>query len=205
MGPWSVPRMWEGETVVIVSGGPSLDLAQVHRVFIAHAEKRCRVIAVNDAVFPCWWADWLHAADAKWWHGHKDHGLANWLGIKTTGTPDAMTNRWGVRWFTNTGKEGFDPDPSCYRTGGNGTYAAMHFAGHAGAGKVVLLGADMKGGTHWFGDHPRGIRGTPDFPNWIRRFATLVEPFREMGIEVVNCSPGSALECFPKARLEEVL
>lgn len=38
----------------------------------------------------------------------------------------------------------------------------------------------------------------------IPNFATLVRPLRERGVEVINCSPGSALECFPKARLEGV-
>ena len=36
-------------------------------------------------------------------------------------------------------------------------------------------------------------------------FAGLVDPLRDWGVEVINCSPGTELRCFRTAKLEDVL
>lgn len=64
---YAIEPIWQGQTVVIMASGPSLTLEQVRRVAIAKLKDRCRVIAVNDAIFIAWWADWLHAYDSRWW------------------------------------------------------------------------------------------------------------------------------------------
>jgi hypothetical protein len=43
------------------------------------------------------------------------------------------------------------------------------------------------------------------FHDWRRRFQTIVQPLRQRGVEVLNCTPGSALECFSKADLRDAL
>jgi hypothetical protein len=43
------------------------------------------------------------------------------------------------------------------------------------------------------------------YPSFIKHFRTLVAPLRDLGIEVLNCTPGSALDCFPMADLRDVL
>lgn len=45
----------------------------------------------------------------------------------------------------------------------------------------------------------------PELYGMIPRYSTLVLPLAELGIEVLQCSPDSALRAFPTARLEEVL
>lgn len=202
---WSVPPIWPGATVAIVGGGESLTLRQVHRLAIAHAEGRIKVIAINDAVFPCWWADWLHACDPKWWTWHAQHGLDKWPGIRTTNVQHAMCVNWGVHLVKCEGQTGFSDDPGVVRSGKNGAYIAVQMAAHAGASRILLTGCDMKPVPHWFGRHPDGDPHQPDYPGMRAAFATLVEPLRARGVEVLNCSPGSALDCFPMARLEDVI
>lgn len=108
-----------------------------------------------------------------------------------------------------TGVEGFDDDPGCLRTGGNGGYQALHMAAHAGAARILLFGFDLddRAGSHWHGDHPEPLRNTPSavFAIWRARFATLVEPLRARGVEVVNCAPQSALQCWPLADPFDIL
>jgi hypothetical protein len=45
----------------------------------------------------------------------------------------------------------------------------------------------------------------PELYGMIPRYATLVGPLEELGIEVFNATPGSALKTFPMVRLEKAL
>jgi hypothetical protein len=209
---WPIPAdLWAGKTAVILAGGPSLSLAQVRRVAMARLEDRCRVMAVNDAVFVAWFADWLHACDFKWWNWHR-LSVTKFPGVKTTLTPGCPPG-WGVKRLRNASGEGgqmggFPEPPDTVAPGGNGGYQAIQCAVKAGASRVILLGFDMKpaadGGGHWFGDHPDGMRSEYE-STMLPHFKTLVAPLKDRGIEVINCTPGSALTCFPAARLEDVL
>ena len=185
---------------VILAGGASLSVRGVAHVARAKLENRCRVTAVNDAVYLAWWADALHAADEKWW-------LAHWPRVRDF--PGAMTSlqpvpgNMRVRQLTDTGPDGFDWRPGFVRTGANSGYQAVHLAMQTNTKRIILLGFDMHG-AHWHGGHP----GEPqaDFHSvMIPRFATLIEPARELGIEILNCSSNSALTCFPTATLREVI
>ncbi len=98
--------------------------------------------------------------------------------------------------------EGFDPDPSHLRTGKNGGYQAIHLAAHYGAARILLIGYDQKGG-HWH--EPHRIQSDNIFNLCERFWPTLAKAMTERGIEVLNCSPGSALDAFPMANLEDVL
>ena len=111
-----------------------------------------------------------------------------------------------------SGRVGFDPDPAYLRTGGNGGYQAIHLAVHAGASRILLCGYDMRfvnNQVHWHGRHANPLRdaGEGIFPQWLDWYATLVEALelREEKVEVLNCTPGSALRGWPKVELEEAL
>jgi hypothetical protein len=59
---WSVAREWEGETVFIVGGGPSVLGVDLE------ALRGQRVIAINSSVYKLPWADILYFGDWRWWH-----------------------------------------------------------------------------------------------------------------------------------------
>lgn len=203
--PYKVEPIWEGQTVVIVGSGPSLSLQQIRTVAIARAEKHCRVIAVNDAIYPCFWADWLHAGDLKWWRWHI-HRINDFTGIRTT-VSDDVPGPWVNGYLEYSGDLGFDPDSSKCKSGGSSAYQAACIAVHTGAKRIILLGIDMKRGpdgqVHWFGEHPE--RTTVNYavamaPKWD----TLKPTLEERSIEVINCSPGTALETFPLGDIEKI-
>jgi hypothetical protein len=188
--------MWAGETVAILASGESMSpaVAQMVRIY------GCRTIAVNNTWKLAPWADILYAADAAWWnhyHGMTFKGLK--VALERTRFDDVLCLR-------NTGRTGFDPDPACVRTGGNSGYQSIHVAAHAGAARILLCGFDMRG-SHWHGKHVHGLRdhGEGIFAEWLERMETLKAPLAERGIEVVNCTPGSALKVWPNLPLEEVL
>lgn len=194
---WQVPRAWPGATIAILASGPSMSAAVAAEVIGAGVP----AIVVNSTfrLHPSAWA--LFAADPEWWEHPKNRDARAFAGLKVS-----VSSVPGVHRLHNSGLDGFDPDPGCVRSGGNSGYQALHLAVHAGAARVLLCGFDMEGG-HWHGDHPAGLRGTtPEtYAKWRERFASLVKPLAERGVEVLNCTPGSALTCFPFRSLEDAL
>lgn len=193
--------MWN-RPAVIIAGGPSFSLKDTRLIGMARAQNRIFVVTVNDAVYPCWYADVAYACDRRWWDHHAGlkyfHGLK--LSLERTDFQDVTT-------LENTGPEGYDPDPWKIRSGGNGGYQAIQVAAHLGAPKVILVGYDMQGG-HWFGEHPSEIRSTlapQTRANMIRGFAVLGDALAKRGVKIFNATPGSAITAFPRVSLEEVL
>lgn len=209
---WNVVREWEGETCAVLASGPGMTRAVAEAV----RSSGCRSIAVNNqgvafdgrpAMAP--WADILYASDAKWWHNHAAAALA-FKGRKVTiaqqgdRAPNLIDDSVAV--MGHGGVNGFDERPTHLRTGSNSGFAAVHLAIHFGARRIVLCGFDMHGrkGEHWFGDHfwRRGYRSRYDlFLNTFKRAA----PEFLARAEIINCTPGSALTCFPVMTLAEAL
>lgn len=194
-----VPRLWPGETVVILGAGPSLTVDDV-----AYVRGKARVIAVNTSYQLAPDADCLWATDAKWWKWHK--GVPEFAGLKYS--LERQGRQWpGVQVLRNTGDSGLDEDPSGIRHGRNGGYAAVNLAVHLGAVRILLLGYDMQRGPqgehHWHPDHPQ--RTHSPYAVFLRNFETLVSPLRRLGIEVINCSRDTRLLCFPRMDLREAL
>ncbi len=202
---WSVPRLWPGSTIACLGGGPSLTQVQVDTL-----HGRARVIAVNDAWRLAPWVEVLYACDWRWWL--KYVGVPDYSGLKVTlsnsrGHLDAHPD---IQVLENTGTEGLEHDPGGLRTGRNGGYQAINLAVHLGAARILLLGYDMKpdasGRTHWFGDHDDWPTRASVFENvMLPHYAGLARELKALGVAVVNCTPGSALETFPRMPLEQAL
>lgn len=192
----TVPRLCPGGTVVCVASGPSLTAEDV-----ASARGADAVVAVNDTYRIAPWATVLYAADAPWWQWHQ--GAPTFSGLKYSVSPDA--SRWGVEILRNTGREGVELDPTGLRTGMNSGYQAIGIAVHLGATRILLLGYDMGGNGHWFGEHPSGLRRASPFALFRQMFGTMVAPLELLGISVINCSRQTALTCFPRQALQDAL
>ncbi len=190
----SVPRVWPGETVVCIGTGPSLTPADVDA-----CRGRARVIVINNAYKIAPWADVMYACDAKFWKW--EQGAASFQGRKYA--IEAAAAQWpGVEVLRNLGPRGLSLDPSGVKTGHNSMYQAINMAVLFGAATVLLLGCDMRG-DHYFGSHPDKSR--PPFAKCLEAFPTLVAPLKAIGVAVFNCSRESALTCFPRASLGEML
>lgn len=208
---WEVPREWVGETVAILASGPSMS-----RETAEYVRGKCRVIAINNQGIPtdvdgvrqpamAPWADVLYAADAKWWVHYADRAL-KFEGLKVT--IRHMTTYPEVLHLEQSTSQPFDDRPTHLVTGGNSGYQAIHLAAHFGATRILLCGYDMRqisNRKHWFGDHPGKLNSPQRYDNWIANFARLAPALKERGVEVLNCTAGSALKCFTRARLEEVI
>ena len=203
MNFWHVPPMWRGQTVAILASGPSMTQADANTV----RDARLPTVAINTTWKLAPWADMLYAADSYWWERYKEE-VKVFSGLRVSACvgyrhPDLLFLR-------NTGKAGFDEDPSCVRTGGNSGYQALHVALHTHARRVLLLGFDMchpQQQAHWHGRHPDPLRNAGEgvFDRWRKHFADLAVAASRRGTEVINCTPGSALKEWPQVPLEEAL
>jgi hypothetical protein len=160
----------------------------------------------------------MYFCDAKWWQQSmaanrrsKDNSYsfhdAIYKGWWWTVSQD-FADHPQVNMLRLTGQQGLEPEPTGLRTGSNSGYQAINLAVHLGAKKIVLLGYDMKqarGRNNWH-DEPRPHASQDVYEqSMLPHFASLVDPLRELGVEVINATPDSALECFPKATLAEAL
>lgn len=200
--------IWTGKVAVCIAGGPSLTRKQIHQTI------GCRTIAINDAYKLAPWADMLYACDNQWWewhrgvpefHGYKlqhDHG-------KTKDDHSCYTGPYpGVDCILSDGTSGFSERMDRIRTGGNSGYQALHIAIQLGAKEILLLGYDMHpkpNKSHWFGEHPNGRQPDDRYARWLKEFPTLQEIAIERGIEIYNCTPNSALDCFTKISIDDAM
>lgn len=82
---------------------------------------------------------------------------------------------------------------------------AINLAYLLGAGRIVLLGYDMRENGHWHPDHPNPVRHGIYAERYIPGLNLMAKALRPTGVQVLNASPGSALTCFPMIDLETLL
>lgn len=186
-----------GRRMFIAASGPSL--AGVD----AELLRRELVLTVNDALikFP-------HARYAAIMDSRKLHELHGEL-LRVDSVFTLAGNSFGVE-IPLLGTEGFsfDLEQGIY-SGYTTAYFALQIALHMGVREIYYLGLDL-GNTsrqsHFFGSRPLQDRDRPDVYARMRRaFEGMADTLGSMGVAVYNCSPVSALKCFPYRRLEDVL
>ncbi len=198
-------RTWPGQTAVVLGCGPSLtgqdvDLCRANSLL---------VVAVNDAWRLAADAEVLYSSDIAWWRQYA--GMPDFAGLKYSIHQDNR-NAWrklpaDIQLLENTGDVGLETAPSGLRTISNSGGAAINLAVHLGARRIILLGFDMRPSkqVHFFGRHPDPLRNLSPYAVFLGKFATMVQPLRAAGVDVVNCTPDSALRCFRQAPLVDVL
>lgn len=103
-------------------------------------------------------------------------------------------------------------DPGALAIGaGNSGYQAIDLGFHLGGRRALLVGYDMRAGPggrlHWHENHPIGMNNPDDtlFRRWREAMAALPPVLAARGLEIVNCTPNSAVTCFPAMPIEEAL
>ena len=155
---------------------------------VADSVRGQKVGVVTSAMPLAPWADFLAATDAGWW----------------LRTPESRKFAGAKYSAARIGDEVTRISTPLVTSSTNSGVLALEVAKQLGATRVLLLGFDHHG-THYFGPYTNGLRNTPE-----RRRLEHMRQFEQWGrankgIEVVNCTPNSALKCFPMARLDESL
>lgn len=150
----------------------------------------------------------LYATDFPWWEKHG--GVPEFTGLKLS-QDSKVRHRpaWGVRQVECVrsqdrilvdffGKIGW---------GGNSGFGALNLAVQFGARRIILVGFDMRldRGVHWHGEH-QGLHNPTDgnVARWRRVIDGAAPSLQALGVEVLNASPISALQAYPKVDFAEV-
>lgn len=158
--------------IVLLAPGPSMSqgLADSLRGGVVGAVSNCFQLAP--------WADFMVAQDRQWWQKHPE--ARHFQGRRFSGNRMIPGVERVERSFTNW----------------NSGVLALQVCAQMGATHVRLYGFDMHG-THFFGPYQNGLGNTTElrrkvhlkqYEDWARK---------NPGLMVINCTPGSALRCFP--------
>lgn len=139
---------------------------------------------------------------------------------KWTTRPELQGKYEGLNYIREEWIDGLSTDKS-YIAAHHGTGPqVINLAYHYGCEVIILIGWDMKypgkvtnteylGKRHYFGEYPKELQHWPrteangDLGGLIKEVETI-KP-EDYGIEIINCTPESALTCFPLKSLSECL
>lgn len=164
----------------VVCTGQSVTQADVD-----YLRGKCKVVVVSDAYKLAPWADVMVSHDRKWWEVNED---CDFPGPRYCAAYRELPERYGTRRF--------------YPAGGNSGCMGILVAQKLfKPWRILLMGADLHG-THYFGPHTK-----PRLHNTTKaQFLQMKKQYGKLSkLPVVNCSPISALTCFPKMALRDVL
>lgn len=207
---WSIPRIWEGATSVILGGGPSL--AQVNFNLIS----KLRVTAINDAYKIAQW-DCMYFKDYNWYiqpafkdypegEINRDH-LKRFGGLKITSEEKCLGEQ-GIKVLRRGRRDYLERDPNFITHACNAGAEALALNIMFGATTILLSGFDMRvinGKHNWHPNHLREITPTIYEDYFMAPFASLAQDAKSLGVDIFNCTKGSALDIFPIVDMEEVI
>jgi len=200
-------RGYEDKTFVLVASGPSLTQEQVDQ-----CRGKAQIVVINDNYKIAPFADHLYACDQTWWLWHEDDPeLLAFKGKKWTQTSSwddeirkRIRKKHDLTFIQSKAEPGLSTDPNIIHQGSNSGYQAINLAYHLGAKKILLIGYDMQrtnDKAHWFGDHPD--KGQTNYSKFTKYYNTLAK--QDLDVEIINCTTQTALTCFPRKELKDVL
>lgn len=203
---------WATRPAVVIGSGPSLSDEQLQLVRQAREALRVHVIAVNNTVQRAPWADVAYFGDytaIKHYRGankgSKQQDLASCC-VEWWTISKPAAERWKLNHVASDNRPGFGVDRVSMN--GNSGAQAINLAMLFGARRILLLGFDMRdvdGRAHWFGQHPEVLVQVQLYEEWIHKLKIAAPQAKARGVEIINCTPGSALQCFDAKPLEEAL
>lgn len=173
----------------IIGTGPSLTIDQINAV--SHLPK----FGVNNA------AEFnldVHIADPKWYNYYGVNFKAEkWTWDKKT------ADRFNINYIEGLWLPGLSTDPKYIHYHHGTGPQIINIAYHYGVKVMLLLGYDMRYGEkrHYFGEYPKPLLHWPqtgpngEFTGLIKEMESI-KP-EKYGIQIYNCTPNSALTCYP--------
>lgn len=208
-------------TIVCIATGPSLTLEQIavarskgFRLF--GCNNVFRIVPDLELTYACneeWWREY--------WHEIEKHPCSKWT------TNERAAHRYGINWIAERWGEGLCTENGIIHHGHGSGFSLLSMAHKMGAARVVLLGYDMtyapdydglarnRGSTPRHstllmsdGEYPDSLKHWPHVAVERGKHVELCRLYRTVAdqalIEVINASPNSALDCFPKVSIDAV-
>lgn len=229
---WQIPRVWEGGDVWVMGGGPSVpgqfgipdkvvhavvsgtSQPDVYSPYMSRLHDK-HVIGINVAYLLGNWVDFVFFGDKGFFLKHQER-LSKFPGLKISSLPRTNDMNWVKYLPRDRGHpRGISTSSRMVSWNGNSGSAAISVAAHAGAKRIILLGFDMKvdatARQHWHDLYGRYANRNPDkktripFHRHLRGFPEIAKDAKRKGIEILNACPDSAIECFRKVTVKELL
>lgn len=197
-----------GRDVFIIGGGPSFNLINKDLL------KDKLVICINSAYqqFPD--ATMLYWCDDSWACNHYENLMKHSCQLRFTSRhtadgfiiKDLFTNG-NAAVIKRTGDFGLDCNVDHVR-GNNSGAQVINLLANMKVNRMILLGYDMNmktGKSHWHDGH--GLAMIPHIYSdmFIPSVQSMSAGLKSLGIDVVNCSEGSALDCFRKQNFNDFM
>jgi hypothetical protein len=196
-----VDPIWEGETIYIIGGGPSLKDFDWNKLIGK------RTIAINKAIVSYPNADALYWTDSRVYGWHK-HEIDKFKGLKYT-IRHHITYPADVKILKKGDKFGLNESKDSLCHGNNSGYAAINLAYLLGAKRIVLLGYDMhndgKNG-HYHDGYPVPVTGDNIYRDqFMPGFQILADLLKQKKVDVFNASVASSLTVWPRINFDQAL
>lgn len=190
------PR-WRGRLVVVAATGAGLTPE------VAAQCAGVPTIAVSDAYRLMPTADVLYSCDARWWDHHRPQFAGEKWSTHQVGRNDkrGAADRHGLHLVPGAPGQVFRTDGTI-AYGSNSGFQAIGLAILFGAARIVLVGFNL-GGPHFFGAHPRPLVNS-NCRQFLPQFQAAAARM-PAGVEIVNATPRSALDCWPMVPLAAAL
>jgi len=206
--------------VIVVANGGSLADISPALIFGPLRDKYGPVIAVNGAIRYLTTADmWFtcnrsfanlrimlrpdhgceyYAATNKQLPDHVTRLIPVVGGRKAGVKPPRKYHRTDYQMWHQSARKGLSLVPG-YIHAGNSAWGALQLAVHKGAKEILLIGVDGTSDERATGGYSKDLRHLP------KLFASAVPDLDALGVRVINCSPASAVDCFEKRSVKEML
>lgn len=196
----------EGEPRIgfIIGTGPGLTVEVLELI------KPYRKFGVNNAFQVCD-LDVHLACNVEWWDTYheeiKSYSCAKWTWDKPT------ADKYNINYIEGKWADGLSIDNNTIHYHHGSGPQMVNLALHYGVEVMVLVGWDMRyppgGRRHYFGEYPKNLQHWPktgpngEFTGLIKEMETIKPD--DYGIEIINCTPESALKCFPMMDLSRFI
>ncbi|MGA0104239.1 MAG: hypothetical protein ACO3LH_11085 [Steroidobacteraceae bacterium] len=201
--------------MAVIGTGPSLTASQVDTA----RRKGFELYVCNNAFLLAPDAALLHACNAEWWDCYWEK-VKDLPARKTTIFADTA-RKYGIEFVPGIWQAGLAEKPRI-SYGHSSGFQLLNLAYHQKPDRIVLLGYDMKyapdydgrarqvGSTprHFFGEYESALQHWPSQQVRNGFHVELIELYNQVArlnkVEIVNATPDSALECFPKVDIDKL-
>lgn len=223
----TIPRRYEGETVVVVATGPSLTQQQADYIGEARRLSKCKVLTINNSFLLCPFADIHVACNDNWWDYYWNHPMLSAMKAEKWTRYKHQAEKYNINYIDSVDEPGLSKNQNLVHINKGSGPMAINFATLYGFSKIILVGHDMSfaedyngntknpGSTprHFFGEYPEVMQHFPRSTQSIAPDGTiigLIQAYSGMiddlsDLDVVNCTPGSKLPSFRLSPLETEL
>lgn len=203
---WRVEQPdWKGETVFIIGGGSSVAGLQLDRL----AGRRVIVINSSYQAYPA--ADILIFCDKRWFDHERIERrfqIDAFKGRVVTTCQGAQGPPRLWRLHRSKPADGLARDVGTVAAEFSTLSAALNLAFHLGAARIVLLGIDGKTGANGRSHHHVPHPWKPVANAWTlqaEELQRIAADLRDRGIEVLNASPDSAWQLWPRMTFDQAI